>query len=183
MTGRRAALAFLAVAVAATLTSCGGGDPAPSPSPSPTPTRAATQPSDEPTPFPIGTEDIATWAAQWKDAFQQFADDLSDVVVAIRNRDVDGLRAALGRMPAHAHEAVRKIDGAGAVPAGFDDEVRRLRGLVDQAAGSAPKIGQDCIGNVGLACAADVATLLSVAAQILDALRPFGLGINFKIEL
>jgi hypothetical protein len=180
---RRLAAALLAVTVAfgLSLTACGGGDP--EPTPSATSTGPSTSPSGGPTPVPVGTEAIAEWASVWKDAFQRFMDDLSDVVIAIRNRDVDALRDALQRMPGHAREAVRKIDEAGAVPPGFDDEVRRIRRLVDQAGATAPKIAEDCIGNVGLACAADVATLLSVAAQILDALRPFGLGLDFKIEL
>jgi hypothetical protein len=172
----------IAVAAALALTACGGGDPEPTPSVSPS---AATQPSASPSeePSPIGTEALAQWATVWRAAFQEFANDLSAAVIAIRNRDTDALREALARMPADAREAIRKIDDAGAVPAGFEDEVRRLRGLVEQAGSLAPKIAEDCIGDVGLACAADVTTLLSVVAQILDTLRPLGLGPEIKIEI
>lgn len=168
------------VALALSLGACsGGGDDHPSPSPSHT--RPSPKPS--PSPFPIGTEDVAAWAAVWKDAFQQFANDVSALVQAATARDLDGMRAAIAKLPGDAHEAVRKIDEAGKAPPGFQDEVARLRGLVDQAARSAGHIGADCLSNPGLPCAADVATLLSVAGQLMDALKPFGLNIQFHIDV
>ena len=182
--------ALLAVALATALSACDAGDsPEPTPSRTTTPTATAPSPgatatpSAGPTPEPLGTEALAEWASTWKASFQQFLDDLSASARAIRDRDLGALREALGRLPADAHEAVRKIDEAGAVPPGFEDEVARLRSLVDQAATTADRLAADCLSNPGLACAADVATLLSIAAQISDALNPFGPGIDFKIEL
>jgi hypothetical protein len=148
-----------------------------------TPSRITPTRTEPPTPVAIGTADVAAWAAVWKDAFQEFANDLSDVIQSARNRDFASLRAALAKIPGDAHEAVRKIDEAGAAPPGLDDEVRRLRGLVDQAAAASNRLGGDCLSNPGLPCAADVATILSVAGQIMDALKPFGVGIDFHIQL
>jgi hypothetical protein len=148
---------------------------------SPTPIRPSPAPS--PTPMAIGTQDVAAWAAVWKGSFQQFANDLSDVVRAAGNRDFDSMRDALSRLPGDAHEAVRKIDDAGAAPPGFQDEVARLRSLVDQAAVSAGHLSADCLSNPGLPCAADVATVLSVAGQLMDALKPFGVPIDFHVNI
>jgi len=168
------------IALVLSLGACsgGGGD---HPTPSPSHTRPRPKPS--PTPFPIGSADVAAWAAVWKDAFQQFANDVSDVVQSASHRDFETLRGALARIPGDAHEAVRKIDEAGAAPPGFQDEVARLRSLVDQAARSSGRLGGDCLSNPGLPCAADVATLLSIAGQMMDALKPFGVGINFRIDI
>ena len=69
------------------------------------------------------------------------------------------------------------------VRGGREDEVRRLRGLVDQAAGIGPRLADDCLDQAGLACAADAATLLSVTGQMLDALKPFGVDIRFRVDL
>src|SRR3954451_25152900 len=111
--GTRVRTTAVLVALALSLGACsGGGDD--HPSPTPTHTRPSTKPS--PSPFPIGTADVAAWAAVWKDAFQQFANDVSDVVQSASHRDFEALRAALARLPGDAHEAVRKIDEAGAAP-------------------------------------------------------------------
>jgi hypothetical protein len=180
---RRSLGVLLTVAVAVSMAACHSGDPG-EPTRTPTATAPSTEPSTEPsTPEPLGTEALVEWASSWKAAFQQFLDDLSAAARAIKDRDLDALGDALGRLPGDAHEAVRKIDEAGAVPPGFEDEVARLRSLADQAANTADRMKADCLTNPGFACAADVATLLSIAAQISDALNPFGPGIDFKIEL
>jgi len=170
---------FLVVALAGAACSS-GEDP---PETSPTPSLPSPSPSESPTPFPVGTADIAAWVAVWKDAFEQFANDLGAIVRAAKNRDFEAMRDALGRLPGDAHAAVRKIDEAGAAPPGWEDEVARLRSLIDQAAKASGRIAGDCLSNPGLPCAADVATLLSVAGQLVDALTPFGLGFDFQLEL
>jgi len=131
----------------------------------------------------IGTEALQRWTSAWKDSFQRFADDLSAVVAAIRSRDAGSLRGALGRLPSDAREAATKIQEAGPPPPGLTDEANHLRGLVGRAAGLGPNLANDCTGQAGLACAADVATLLSVVGQMLDALKPFGVDIRFRVEL
>ncbi|HXJ65113.1 MAG TPA: hypothetical protein VNN79_15270 [Actinomycetota bacterium] len=182
--GSRARIALVATAVmlSVVLAAC-HGDKGGAPTPTPSPPPVQPSPSPSPTPVAIGTQDVAAWAAVWKDAFQQFANDLSDVVSAAKHRDFGSMRDALGRLPGDAHEAVRKIDEAGAAPPGFQDEVARLRSLVDQAAVSAGRLSADCLSNPGLPCAADVATILSVAGQIMDALKPFGVPIDFHITI
>jgi hypothetical protein len=174
--GAVALVAVVVLSLAASACSHGGDT-------SPTPTRTRTSPSPKPSPFPIGTANVAAWAAVWKGAFQQFANDVSDLVQAATHRDINGMRDALQRIPGDAHEAVRKIDEAGSAPPGFSDEVQRLRGLIDQASQSAGHIGADCLSNAGLACAADVATLLNVAGQLMDALKPFGVNIHFHVAI
>jgi hypothetical protein len=170
---------FLVVALAGA--ACSGGDDPPETSP--TPSVPSPSPSESPTPFPIGTAEISAWVAVWKDAFERFANDLGEIVRSAKNRNFDAMRDALGRIPGDARAAVQKIDDAGAAPPGWEDEVARLRSLIDQAARASGRISGDCLSNPGLPCAADVATLLSVAGQLLDALTPFGLGFDFQLEL
>src|SRR5262245_29185395 len=153
---------FLLVALAGAACSNGDDGPETSPTPSVPSPLPSPSPSESPTPLPIGTAEVAAWVAVWKDAFHQFATDLGDVVRAAKNRDFDAMRDALGRIPGDAHAAVQKIDEAGAAPPGWEDEVARLRSLIDQAAEASGRIAGDCLSNPGLPCAADVATLLSV---------------------
>jgi hypothetical protein len=175
MTQLRRASTMVVVMVA--LSACGGGSP----------DRASTGPSRSPTraspPALLGTEALQRWTSAWTGSFQQFADDLSAVIAAIRSRDAGSLREALGRLPGDAREAAAKIGEAGPPPPGLTDEANHLRGLVGRAAGLGPNLSNDCTGQAGLACAADAATLLSVVGQILDALRPFGVHIRFHIDL
>jgi hypothetical protein len=177
--GIRARLCAAVLVPALTFAACSsGGDD----HPSPTPSRSAGRPAS-PTPIVIGTADVAAWIAIWKASFQRFGDDISAVVRSARNQDFESLRSALQRLPGDAHEAVRKIDDAGAAPPGLRDETRRLRGLIDQASTASSRLGADCLSNPGLPCAADVATLLSIAGQLMDALKPFGVPIDFHINI
>jgi hypothetical protein len=178
-TRRVAPKLVLSLLLAVSMAACGGGsDDRPTATLLP---RVSATPS--PTPVIVGTGAVARWAGVWRDAFQQFADDLSTIAQALRNRDSVSLQDALGRLPGDAHEAVRKIDDAGAVPPGLRDEARDLRGLVDQAARLAPRLADDCLPQAGLSCAADAAGLLSVVGQMLDALKPFGVDIRFRVDL
>jgi hypothetical protein len=181
--GRAARGLFVPLVLALCLAgaACSSGDE--DPDVTPTPSVASPSPEESPTPFPVGTAEVAAWVATWKDSFEQFANDLGAIVRAAKNRDFDAMRDALGRLPGDARAAVQKIDEAGAAPPGWEDEVARLRSLIDQAARASDRIAGDCLSNPGLPCAADVATLLSVAGQLLDALTPFGLGFDFQLEL
>jgi len=160
----------------------GGGETAGSPSPQPTPARPVGSPSPT-TPSAIGTADVARWGAALKDAMEPFLRDLRAVFDAIRARDLKALREALGRLPGDAHEAVRRIDAAGAAPPGLADEVAHLRSLLDQTAALVPRLRADCLHSPGLPCAADVAQLASITAQLLDVLKPLGIDVNIRIEL
>jgi hypothetical protein len=168
---------WAALVLAVSLSACGGGFPdAPSPSPTPSPARSSPRP-------PLGTEALAQWTAGWRGPFQRFADDLSDAVLAIRSGDTASLGNALQRIPGDAQETATAIRDAGPPPPGLADEARRLRGLVERIAGLTPALATDCLQQAGLACAGDAANLLSTAGQILQALRPFGVNIRFRVDL
>src|SRR5262249_3902736 len=103
--------AVVALALAGAACSAGGEPSVPTPVP-----RSTVRPRP---PVVIGPADVAAWVATWKDAFHAFANDVSAVIGAARGRDLAALRDALARLPGDAHEAVRKIDTAGAAPPGF----------------------------------------------------------------
>jgi hypothetical protein len=154
---------------------------APTISPTPTPTET-NPPRPSPSP-PLGPEDVAKWVAIWKPAFQRFADDLGGVIQSVRNRDLNALQATLARLPGDANDVLQKMNDAGRAPPGFREEARRLRSLIHRVQVNGSKLGADCLSNPGLPCAADVAQLADVAGRILDALKPFGVGVNFQIEI
>src|SRR2546423_5192856 len=103
-------LAWSVLAVVVALSACGGGSPdRASTSPSRSPARASSKPL-------LGTEALQRWTSAWTGSFQQFADDLSAVVAAIRSRDPGSLHEALGRLPGDGRDAAAKITEAGPPP-------------------------------------------------------------------
>ncbi len=169
------------LALGVLMAACSGGDAKESPSPQPT---LVTRPSPTPTiPSPIGTADVARWAKAVGDAMDPFLQDLQAAFDAVKARDLDALGTALRHIPDDVHEAIRRIDASGPAPPGLQDEVDHLRGLLHQTERLIPSLQADCLHSPGLPCAADVAQLADITAQIIDVLKPLGIDVNIRVEL
>ncbi|HEY7280341.1 MAG TPA: hypothetical protein VID47_02000 [Actinomycetota bacterium] len=183
------AAAFAALALAAAACSgTGGGEPttsAPLASSPPAPTTAPLPPTSAPapptTPGGITPTDVAAWVATWKGALQQVADDLSAAVRAARARDLDALRDALGSIPGDTQEAIAKLGDPTTAPGGLGEDVRGVELLLNQATAAARRLKDDCLGTPGVACMTDVAELVGMVAQLMHALQPLGVNIEFHV--
>jgi hypothetical protein len=184
-----AVLVGLALAGAACSGSGGGGE---STSTTPPTTDATTQPSPPPvttqptvstptTPPSPQPTDVAAWVAGWKGALQTFADDVSAAVQAAKAGDVEGLRTALGKIPADAQDVTSKLGDPASAPGGLGEDARQIQLLLSQAAAAAGRVGDGCTGSPGASCLADVAELAGIAPQLMNALQPFGVHIVFHL--
>jgi hypothetical protein len=119
--------------------------------------------------------------AGWKGALQSFADDVSAAVQAAKAHDVEALHAALGKIPADAQAVTTKLGDPVTAPGGLGEDVRQIQLLLNQAVATTGPISADCTGSAGRPCLADVAELAGIATQLMSALQPFGVHIEFHL--